>query len=185
MGCQVQDEQSLVRRAQEYDQQAFAQLYEKYFDSIYRYVALKIGDKAEAEDMTQQVFLKALQSIPSFRWKGKPFSTWLFRIAHNQVVDYLRKKARQATVPLDESLTGGESNPQSIAEHSLDIEQLVLATYRLTEAQREVISLRFAGEMSVAQVAEVMGKSQGAVKALQHSALVALRKTLLVGQEGE
>ena len=183
MSCQVQDEQSLVRRAQKYDQEAFAQLYEKHFDSIYRYVALKIGDKVEAEDMTQQVFLKALQSISSFKWKGTPFSAWLFRIAHNQVVDYLRKKARQATVPLDDSPTGLESNPQLIAEHSMDIEQLISATHHLTEAQREVISLRFAADMSVAQVAEVMGRSQGAVKALQHSALVAMRKTLLVGQE--
>ncbi len=185
MGYQVQDEQSLVRRAQEYDQEAFAQLYEKHFDSIYRYVALKIGDKAEAEDMTQQVFLKALQSISSFKWKGTPFSAWLYRIAHNQVVDYLRKKARQAIVPLDESPTGSDSNPQLIAEHSLDIEQLISATRRLTEAQQEVISLRFAGEMSIAQVADVMGKSQGAIKALQHSALVALRKMLLVGQDDE
>ena len=178
MGCQVQDEQSLVRRAQEHDQEAFAQLYEKHFDRIYRYVALKIGDKVEAEDMTQQVFLNALQSISSFRWKGTPFSAWLFRIAHNQAVDYLRKKAKQATVPLDESLASNDSNPQLAAEYSLDIEQLVSATKRLTEAQREVIALRFAGELSTAQVAQVMGKSQGAVKALQHSAIAALRKAL-------
>ena len=176
----MQDEESLVRRAQHRDQEAFAQLYEEHFNRIYRYVALRIGDKTEAEDMTQQVFLKALQSISSFKWKGIPFSAWLFRIAHNQVVDYLRKKTKQATVPLDESLASGDSNPQLMAEYSLDIERLLSATKRLTEAQREVISLRFAGELSTAQVAKVMGKSQGAVKALQHSAIAALRKTLSV-----
>jgi len=176
----VQDEESLVRRAQQRDQEAFAQLYEQHFDRIYRYVALRMGDKIEAEDMTQQVFLNALQSISSFKWKGIPFSAWLFRIAHNQVVDYLRKKAKQATVPLplDEPPASGDSNPQLTAEHRLDIEQLLLATKRLTEAQREVIALRFTSELSIAQVAKVMGKSQGAVKALQHSAIVALRKTL-------
>jgi len=84
---QVQDEESLVRRAQQRDQEAFAQLYEENFDKIYRYVVLRIGSKTEAEDMTQQVFLNALQSISSFRWKGVPFSAWLFRIARNQVVD--------------------------------------------------------------------------------------------------
>jgi len=174
----VQDEESLIRRAQQQDQEAFAQLYEEHFNKIYRYVALRIGDKTEAEDVTQQVFINALRSISSFKWKGIPFAAWLFRIAHNQVVDYLRKKTKQATVPLDESLASSDSNPQLMAEHRLDIEQLLLATKRLTRAQREVIALRFAGELSTVQVAKVMGKSQGAVKALQHSAIVALRKAL-------
>ena len=174
----MQDEQSLVHRAQQGDKEAFAQLYENHFDKIYRYVALRIGNKTEAEDVTQQVFLNALRSISSFRWKGVPFSTWLFRIAHNLVVDYLRKGKKRATVLLDESLVSSDSNLQLAAEHRLDVEQLVSATKRLTAAQREVISLRFAGELSVAQVAKVMGKSQGAVKALQHSAIVALRKAL-------
>jgi len=180
----VQDEESLVRRAQQQDQVAFTQLYEAHFDRIYRYVALKIGDRTEAEDMTQQVFLNALQSISSFKWKGIPFSAWLFRIAHNQVVDYLRRKKKQA-VPLNESLLRSDSNPQLMAERNLDIEQLISATQRLTRAQREVISLRFAGELSVAEVAKIMGKSQGAVKALQHSAIVALRKTLLRAEDNE
>ena len=175
----MQDEESLVRRAQHRDQGAFAQLYEEHFDKIYRYVTLKIGNETEAEDMTQQVFLNALQSISSFKWKGIPFSAWLFRIAHNQVVDYFRSKKR-TTVPLDESLASNDNNPQLVVEQKLDIEQLLLATKQLTEAQREVISLRFAGELSIAQVAKAMGKSQGAVKALQHSAIVALRKTLRV-----
>ena len=181
----MQDEESLVRRAQQRDEDAFTQLYEAYFDRIYRYVALKIGNKADAEDMTQQVFLNALQSISSFKWRGISFSAWLFRIAHNQVVDYLRKKSKQATALLDESLVNSDSNPQLEAERRLDIEQLGAATRRLTEAQREVISLRFAGGLSVAEVARTMGKSQGAVKALQHSAIVALRKALLLAEDNE
>ena len=176
----MQDEESLVRRAKQQDQQAFAQLYEAHFDRIYRYVVLRIGDRTEAEDITQQVFLNALQSISSFKWKGVPFAAWLFRIAHNQVVDYVRKRQKRVATPLDESLIIGDSNPQQMVEHSLDIEQLLLATKRLTEAQREVISLRFTGGLSTAQVAKIMGKNQGAVKALQHSAIVALRKVLLV-----
>ena len=177
----MQDEESLVRRAQQRDQEAFAQLYEANFDKIYRYVVLRIGNKTEAEDVTQQVFLNALQSISSFRWKGAPFSAWLFRIAHNQVVDYLRKKTRQATESLDESLVISKSDPQLVVEQRLDIEQLMLATKQLTKAQQEVIALRFVSELSTAQVAKVMGKSGGAVKALQHSAIVALRKALSVG----
>jgi len=177
-GYQVQDEKSLVQRAKQQDQEAFAQLYEAYFDKIYRYIVIRIGNKTEAEDLTQQVFLKALKSISSFRWQGVPFSAWLYRIAHNQVVDYLRKNKKRVTVQLDESLVSHEDDPQSTAERKLDIEQLVAATKQLTEAQREVISLRFAGELPVAEVAKVVGRSEGAVKALQHSGIVSLRKAL-------
>ena len=180
-----QEEESLIQWAKQGDQKAFAQLYEEHFDRIYRYVALRIGDRIEAEDMTQQVFLKALKSISSFKWKGVPFAAWLFRIAHNQVVDYLRKKKKQPAALFDESLVISDSNPQLMAEHSLDIEQLLSATKRLTEAQREVISLRFTGGLPIAQVAKIMSKSQGAVKALQHSAIVALRKALLVKDNEE
>jgi len=173
----VQEEQSLTHRARQGDKEAFAQLYENYFDKIYRYVVLKIG-KADAEDVTQQVFIKALQAIASFKWQGIPFSAWLFRIAHNQVVDYLRKEKKVIKVPLNESSSRSDSDPQQMAERSLDIEQLISATRQLTRAQREVIGLRFAGELSVAETARVMSKSEGAIKALQHSAIVALRKTM-------
>ncbi len=177
----MQDEESIVRRAKQRDHQAFAEIYEEHFDKIYRYVTLKIGDKMEAEDMAQQVFLKAFQSIDSFKWKGVPFSAWLFRIAHNQVVDYLRKKTKRPAVLLDESLVISDSNPQKMVERNLDIEQLLAATNQLTEAQQEVISLRFAGELPISQVAKIMGKSQGAIKALQHSAILSLRRVFLAG----
>jgi RNA polymerase sigma-70 factor (ECF subfamily) len=177
----VQDEESLVRRAQQKDQRAFTELYEAYFDKIYRYVTIKIGDKTEAEDMTQQVFLKALESISSFKWKGTPFSAWLYRIAHNQVVDYYRRQGKRPDTLKDDAVVVSDSNPQQIAERNLDMEQVMSATRKLTDAQREVISLKFSGGLSTIEVANIMGKSQGAVKALQHSAIIALRKTLMVG----
>jgi len=178
----VQDDQNLIQRAQKHDEEAFAELYERYFDKIYRYVCLKIGNRVEAEDMTQQVFVNALHSISSFKWRGLPFSAWLFRIAHNQVVDYLRKKTRQPLSPLNELITASGDNPQKITEQKINIEQLVLATKGLTSAQQEVIALRFAGDLPISQVAKIMGKSEGAIKALQHSAIVSLRKTLNVVQ---
>jgi len=176
----VQDEVSLIRRAQQGDQVALTQLYETHFDRIYRYIAIKIGDRTEAEDMTQQVFLHALQSISSYKEKGLPFSSWLYRIAHNQVVDFFRKKAKHATVPLDESLPipAVEGDPKYLVEKKIAVEEVVMATRKLTAAQQEVISLRFASELSITEVAGVMGKSEGAIKALQHSAIVALRKAL-------
>ena len=180
----MQDEEELVRRARQHDQQAFSRLYEEYFDKIYRYIVIKIGNETEAEDMTQQVFLNALQSISSFKWQGVPFSAWLYRIAHNQVVDYLRKRAKRPAAieddPSDIRDNNTHTDPQHTVEQSVDIEQVLTATQQLTEAQREVIFLRFTSDLSTAEVAKIMGKSPGAIKALQHSAIVALRKALVV-----
>ena len=177
----MHDEQSLIRRAQQHDEMALTQLYEENFDRIYRYIVLKIGDRTEAEDMTQQVFLNVLKSISSYKWQGMPFTSWLYRIAHNQIVDHLRKKSRRTMVPLDESIPAIGGDPEHLAVRRVEIEELTIAAKKLTAAQQEVISLRFAAELSVAEVASVMGKSEGAVKALQHSAIIALRKVLSPG----
>ncbi|MHB8104963.1 MAG: sigma-70 family RNA polymerase sigma factor [Dehalococcoidales bacterium] len=176
----MQDEVSLIRRAQQGDQVALTQLYEANFDRIYRYIAIKISDRTEAEDMTQQVFLHVVQSISSYKEKGLPFTSWLYRIAHNQVVDFIRKKSKHATVPLDDSLPipAVDGDPKYLVEKKVTVEEVVMATKKLTTAQQEVVSLRFAGELSITEVAGVMGKSEGAIKALQHSAIVALRKAL-------
>lgn len=180
----MQDEQSLVRRAQQLDQAALTQLYEENFDRIYRYIVLKIGDRTEAEDLTQQVFLNALQSIASYKSKGLPFSSWLYRIAHNQIVDHLRKVSRKGSVPLDESLPIPDPAPdmEYEVEMKFEIEEVAMAAKKLTKAQQEVISLRFASELSITECAQVMHKSEGAIKALQHSAIAALRKILSPGQ---
>ncbi len=181
----MQEELTLVQRARQGDQEAFAQLYESHFNKIFRYVVIKIGNQAEAEDMTQQVFVKAYESIGSYRWQGIPFSAWLFRIAHNQMVDYVRKQSKKPTVPLDESLPIRDgSNLEHDVETKIEMEKVVLASKQLTKAQREVISLRFAGGLSIAEAAKTMKKSEGAVKALQHSAILALRKVLLRGENG-
>ncbi len=176
----MQEEQSLVLQAQKCNQEAFAKLYEQNFDKIYRYISLKVGNNTEAEDMTQQVFIKALQSISSYKWKDVPFSAWLFRIAHNQIIDYYRKQSRQSTTPLYEYMAVTNFDPEKAIEDKSDIERLLIASKKLTAAQQEVIALRFAGELPIAEVARIMGKTQGAIKALQHSAIAALRKLMTV-----
>ncbi|MCL0075630.1 RNA polymerase sigma factor [Dehalococcoidia bacterium] len=184
----MQDEQNLVHRAQQGDQEAFAELYESHFDNIYRYVALRVGNRMEAEDITQEVFLKAVRSIQSFKWKGIPFSAWLFRIARNEVIDSLRKKSRQPTVPLSELPVipvSSSGNPHPLVKHEVDVDQLRAAIRQLTEAQQEVISLRFSAELSIAEVASIMGKSEGAVKSLQHGGIIALRRILSKGGDNE
>lgn len=176
---QVQDETILVRRAKEKDTQAMAELYEKYFDQIYRYIAIKLGDKTEAEDLTQQVFLRVLHSIGKYEQRGLPFSSWLYRIAHNQIVDYLRKSSKKKTSPLNEAITARGVSPVAITEQKMTLEQLAIASKDLTEAQREAFTLRLVSGLSIVETAAAMGKSKGAIKALQHSALMALRKNLI------
>jgi RNA polymerase sigma-70 factor (ECF subfamily) len=182
---QVQDEESTARGLQNRDPDAWSKVYEEYFPRVYRYIALRVGDKAEAEDLAGQVFLKALESSSSFKWRGIPVSAWLFRIAHNRVIDYRRTNKAKLHLPLDESLVSDDVDPVSEAERNVDISQVVQAVKLLTQAQRDVIELRFAGGLSTAEVAKVLGKSQGAVKVLQHSALLALRRKLSAGRNDE
>jgi RNA polymerase sigma-70 factor (ECF subfamily) len=180
----LKDEESLVRRAQQQDTEAFAQIYEAYFDRIYRYVAMRIRNEMEAEDITQQVFMKMLQSISSYKHQGVPFSSWIYRIAHNQVIDFMRQQNKKATVDIDGlPLPDIGEDPQYMIEQQIDIEDLKKATKLLTQAQQEVLSLRFTGELSIAECAGIMGKSEGAIKALQHSAVQALKKALMVKEQ--
>jgi len=149
---------------------------------------LRVRNQADAEDLTQQVFVKALEHIGSYKYRGMPFAAWLFRIAHNQLVDHWKKKSRDKAreMPLDqvdETKIVGEDDPAFLVERQADIREVAAACERLSDGQREVISLRFAGELSVAETAKAMGKSEGAVKVLQHAALVRLRR-ILCPQEG-
>ena len=180
------DVDELVQKAQEGNAAAFAGLYEHFFDRIFRYVAFKAGSPVEAEDITGNVFVKMLESIDSFRWQGHPFSSWLFRIAHNMVVDHFRRQARKKTVPLDaaQGVPGTSSaDLHRQVEVSMAIQEVHGAMEGLTSLQREVISLRFAAGLSVSETARAVRKKENAVKALQHAGLKKLRR--LVSPERE
>ena len=175
------DVKALVDGAQRGDQPSFAALYEHFFDRIYRYVSFKLRDPIEAEDVTGEVFLKMLESIHTFKWQGFPFSSWLFRIAHNLVVDHFRRKDKRPTVYLDEvsqSVGAYSWDVEGFIDHKLTLGEVYGAMSGLTDLQREVITLRFAGELSVAETAEVVGRKANAVKALQHAGLKKLRSLM-------
>lgn len=175
---QVPQEESLVKQAQAGDRAAFASLYELYFDRVYRYVVVRIGNRADAEDLTEQVFVRCVESIGDFQWRGAPFASWLFRIAHNLVIDHHRRRGKRETVPLEDFMGADEADPDDEVDFKLNMERLRRAMSGLTEAQRQAISFRFMAELSIAETARAMGKSEGAVKALQHSALQALRRIM-------
>ncbi len=175
------DVKALVDGAQKGDQASFAALYEHFFDRIYRYVNFKLRDPVEAEDVTGEVFLKMLESIHSFKWQGFPFSSWIFRIAHNLVVDHFRRKGKRPTVYLDEvsqSVGAYSWDLDGFIDRKLTLGEVYGAMSGLTDLQREVITLRFAGELSLAETAEVVGRKANAVKALQHAGLKKLRSLI-------
>ena len=177
----MRDMESLVRAAQGGDQVAFGQIYEQFFERVYRYVAARVGLGADAEDLTQEVFLKAMGSIERFELRGRPFAAWLFRIAHNLVVDRYRKVTVAGPVlPLESIMhVRGGANVEASALLALDVEQLRRALGQVTDLQRQVVFLRFIAGLSLAETASVMRRNENAVKALQHSALRALRHVLL------
>lgn len=175
------DEQSWVELAREGSPEALGWLYERYFDRIYRYVYLKIGDPTEAEDLTEQVFVKMIEAIGSFHWQGSTFASWLYRIAHNQVVDTLRQHSRRVVLPLEPAgvLIPAESDdPHRHAEQRDSRDHLLDAVSRLTYLQAQVIMLKFGSDLSNAEVATILGRTEGAVKALQYSALQNLEKLM-------
>lgn len=176
----MHEEQRLVLAAQRGDEKAFASLYETYVDRVYRYIASRVRNAADAEELTGDVFLKALKSIGSFRWTGAPFAAWLFRIAHNVVIDDVRKKTRREDVPFTGTEVSGE-DPVRDAEARLALREIRAALAHLTETQRQVVTLRFAAGLSIKEIASILGKNEGAVKAAQHSAVSALRQ--LVGRD--
>ena len=172
---------ALVKGAQDGDSASFAALYEHFYDKILRYVSFKTGNSNESEDIAEDVFLKMLESIGSFRWQGHPFSSWLFRIAHNLVVDHFRKRGRRKQVPLDDvsGLVGATSQDiDGRLDTKVTLFKVQDAMSELTALQREVISLRFAAGLSIMETAQAMGKKENAIKALQHAAIKKLRVTL-------
>ena len=173
--------ENVVRRAQAGDQSAFAELYESYYDQIFRYVSFKCGSRLEAEDLTGEVFLRMLESINKFKFQGFPFTSWLYRIAHNLVVDNFRRKGRKPTVPLDKVLhfsSEKDGEMENQAQISWSMDEVVEAMTSLTDLQREVITLRFVAGLSIAETADAVGKKENAVKALQHAGIRKLRNLM-------
>ena len=167
--------------AQKGESSAFEALYDHFYDQIFRYIAFKTSDSLIAEDLTEDVFLRMLESIRKFKPQGHPFSSWIFRIAHNRVIDHYRKRGRDKNVPLDTILTTvGESQStlDTYVETKLAMREVNQAMENLTDLQREVLNLRFAGGLSIKETAEALNRNENSVKALQHSAVKKLRVLL-------
>ena len=172
-------EVALLKRAKALEPGALAEIYEQHIDSIYRYIYIRVRNQADAEDLTGQVFLKMIDALPGYRLRGVPFSTWLYRIAHNLVVDRYRRSAR-LPLELSEQLpdTGPLGAPEVMLQIGEDRRRLAAALSHLTDDQRQLILLRFIENREVEQIARIMNRTHGAIHAMQHRALASLRRVL-------
>jgi RNA polymerase sigma-70 factor (ECF subfamily) len=172
-------EENLVKSAVGGDSSAFGLLYDRYQPMIYRFVAVKVGRREDAEDITHQVFLSAWQNVAGYRDLGHPFSSWLYHIARNQVIDHYR--ARKQDVSLDvldiESIIGAAASQVDLSV-KLDLEKTIRAVRQLKADYQDVVLMRFVEDLSVRETAKAMKRSEGAVKLLQHRAIKELQKLL-------
>jgi len=169
----------LVDRAQQGDRDALEELYLIHFDRIYGYLHMSVGNRHDAEDLTTQTFLKMLESIGRFRWRSAPFSAWLFRIAHNLAMDHFRARKRwQPEEEVPEPPGSEEPSAEMLAMHSIGRQSMMELIETLSPEQRQVLTLKFVFDFSNADVANILGKTDGAIKSLQHRALASLQKQL-------
>ena len=171
------DDVVLVERAKA-DPEAFGELYQRYLERIYSYIYHRTGNVCDAEDLTERVFLQALTHLPSYTHRGLPFSAWLFRIAHNVVANWHRDNRRNRFLPLDEAIAASEDrDPLEMVE---EVAQVRRAVAQLSSERQQALLLKYVEELPHADIGQIMGRSEGAVKALLHRTLKALKKEIQV-----
>ena len=172
----LEDEQNLVKKAQDGEVKAFGSLYDHYLPKIYRFVLLKVSHREEAEDLTHQAFLKAWENIEQYDFRGYSFGSWLYRIARNVTVDYYRGSRLEVSVEdVSEVHLAKDNSLEESVERSLEWQGLVESIKKLKEVEQDVIVMRFVEDLPLKDIAEAIGKSEGAVKVIQHRAIKNLK----------
>lgn len=173
---EVIDEKALLLAAQE-DQEAFGALYERYVGRIYNYIFYRTGNQHDAEDLTARVFFRALRHIEHYTDRGLPFSAWLYRIAHNLVANWHRDNSRRKEVPLEEIILvrQGSEHPEILLMQSEEEDNLLEIIRSLPPDRQQLLILKFVEHLSNAEIGQIMGRSEGAVKSLYHRTLLSMR----------
>src|SRR6195952_579779 len=169
----------LVERAQKGERAALEELYLIHFDRMYSYLHVSVGNRHDAEDLTTQTFLKMLEAIGKFKWQAAPFSAWLFRIAHNLAMDHFRANKRwQPEEDVPEPEPDEDTSAEAGALESIGRKSMLELIEDLSPEQQQVLTLKFVFNFANAEAATILGKTEGAIKSLQHRALVSLQKQL-------
>lgn len=166
----------LVKRAADGDYEAFGEIYRIFLDRIYRYVFYEVKDRMTAEDITEEIFVKAWKAIKSYRGQGQSFSAWLYRIAHNHIVDNFR--IQRPHLSLDTEISYEISDPGQETDRYLAQQQVLELVSCLPSQQKQIIILKFVEGMDNREIEEITGKSQGAIRVMQMRALATLRENL-------
>ena len=177
----------IVEDARSGDSEAFGRLFDRFHGPVHRYVASRVRRPSDAEDLTQAIFVKALEALPRYESRGVPFGGWLFRLARNAVIDHTRTHRDHADLEAVAAQADGGVGPDEIVATRAAIDAVGAALAKLTDEQHEVIALRFFAGLSAREAAEAMGKQEGTIRGLQFRAIAALRRTLdleIVGGEG-
>jgi RNA polymerase sigma-70 factor (ECF subfamily) len=174
----VTNEHTLLDRAKQYDPEALAELYDRYAPKMYAYIYRRINDAALAEDLTSELFLRMLRAIQSERTWRKSFRAWLYRIAHNLVVDVYRRQPPPAISLEDAAYLSTEDDPLEQVQETMDCSRLQAVLGRLTPDQQQVLALRFGEGLTARETARIVRKTTGAVEGLQRRALAAIRRML-------
>ena len=173
------DIQGLVERAQAGDREAFGEIYERLAPKVYNYLYHHTNCRAQvAEDLAEEVFVKVLEKFDHYRDRGLPFVSWVYRIAHNHLIDYFRTLPKHGVVSIDDCFDLAEGRAEKTLDQALTHNELAKALKHLTEDQRRVVVLRFLQGMNVLETARAIRKTEDAVKKLQARGLMALRRVL-------
>jgi RNA polymerase sigma-70 factor (ECF subfamily) len=176
------DEIDIVKRAKRGEASAFGQLYDTHMPRIFRFIMLKVGRKETAEDLAHEVFLSAWQNIANYEFRGFPFSSWLYRIANNAVIDYYRTwKSTQALETIPEEFFSETPELDNEIDKSIDLKVVRHALAKLENDQQNVLIMKFVDDLSNKEIADIIGKSEGAVRVIQHRALKQLKKHIDAG----
>ena len=174
--AELSDEAVLAQAAQG-DGDAFGALYERYVGRIYTYIYYRTGNPEDAEDLTARVFFRAMRHIGKYRDRGLPFSAWLYRIAHNLVANWHRDNSRRKEVPLEDTILGkaSGSHPEHELMQTQERERLLMVLRTLPADRQHLVILKFVEHLSNAEIGQIMGRTEGAVKSLYHRTLISLR----------
>ncbi len=176
--AELNDDQ-VVERASNGDRQAFGELYDRYVERIYNYVYYRTGNRFDAEDLTERVFFRAIRHIEKYENRGLPFAAWLYRIAHNLVANWYRDNSRRKDIPLEQfdfTLTYHGDLPETAVMKNEARDELLAIIQRLPVERQQLLILKFVEQMTNAEIGQIMGRTEGAIKSLYHRTLLALRE---------